>query len=82
MLGYIDSDWGGNIVDRKNIFGYCFSFSYVMISQSRRKQDSISQSTAEVEYIAASTTCREVVWMRKVLGGLFRCKARAYNDQV
>ena len=63
LLGYTDSDWGGNIVDHKSTSRYCFILGFAMISWSRRKQASIAQSTIEGEYIAASTTCREVVWL-------------------
>ena len=45
-----------------------------MISWSNRKQGSIDQSTAEVEYIAASDVCKEVVWLRKLLFDLFEGK--------
>ena len=45
-----------------------------MISWSSRKQGLVSHSTVEVEYIAASTACREVVWLRNILGGLFGVK--------
>jgi hypothetical protein len=43
-----------------------------MISWSSRKQGSVAQSTAEAEYIAASTAGREAVWLRKLLSDLFR----------
>ena len=45
-----------------------------MISWSRRKQGSVAQSTTEAEYIAASTACREAMWLRKLLGGLLSVK--------
>jgi hypothetical protein len=67
-----DSDWMGSVVDRKSTSGYCFSLGSAMISWSSRKQGSVAQSTAEAEYIAASTTSREAVWLRKLLSDLFR----------
>ena len=42
-----------------------------MISWSSRKQGSIAQSIAEVEYIAASDASKEAVWLRKLVSGLF-----------
>ena len=42
-----------------------------MISWFNRKQISIVLSTAEAEYIAACSACSEVVWLRKMLVGLF-----------
>jgi hypothetical protein len=42
-----------------------------MISWLNRKQTSVALSTAEEEYIAACSTSSEVVWLRKLLAGLF-----------
>ena len=72
LHGYTDSDWMGSTVDRKSTSKYCFSLGSVIISWSSKKQGSIAQSTAEVEYIAASTASREAVWLRKLLSDLFR----------
>ena len=35
-----------------------------------KKQSSVALSTAEAEYIAACATCKEVVWLRKLLADL------------
>ena len=42
-----------------------------MISWSNRKQGSIALSTVKEEYIAASDSCKEEVWIRKLLSDLF-----------
>jgi hypothetical protein len=42
-----------------------------MISWSRQKKGSIAQSTIEVEYIAASDSRKEVIWLKKLVSGLF-----------
>ena len=42
-----------------------------MISWFSRLQTSIALSTAEAEYIVACSACSEVVWLRKMLTGLF-----------
>jgi hypothetical protein len=71
LHGYTYSDWMDSIVDWKSTSRYCFSLGSTMISWSNRKHGSITQSTTEVEYIVASATNREVVWLRKVLSYLF-----------
>jgi hypothetical protein len=58
LHGYTYSYWMGSTVDRKNTSKYCFSLGSSMISWSNRKWGSIAQSTAEVEYIAASAASR------------------------
>ena len=42
-----------------------------MISWFRRKQTSIALSIAEAKYIATCSAYSEVVWLRKMLSGLF-----------
>jgi hypothetical protein len=42
-----------------------------MISWLSRKQTSVALSTSDAEYIATSVTSREVVWLRKLLVGIF-----------
>jgi hypothetical protein len=41
------------------------------ISWARRKQKSVALNTAEAEYIAACDACMEVVWLSKLVFGLF-----------
>ena len=42
-----------------------------MISWFSRKHTSVALNTEEAEYIAACSACSEVVWIRKILAGLF-----------
>lgn len=71
LQGYSDSDWAGSVSDRKSISGYCFGIGSGMISWFRRKQTNVALSTAEAEYMATCLACAEVVWLRKLLSGLF-----------
>ena len=71
LQGYTDSDWAGSAVDRKSTSGCCFNIGSAVISWMCRKQTSVALSTAEAEYIAASTASREAVWLRKLLAGIF-----------
>jgi hypothetical protein len=71
LHGYADDDWARIVVDRKSTYEYCFSLGSAMISWSIWKQGSISQSTTEAEYIAASDARKEAVWLRKLVSGLF-----------
>jgi hypothetical protein len=53
------------------LLGCCFSLGSVVISWFSRNQTSVALSSAEAEYIAACMAAREVVWLRKLLAGLF-----------
>ena len=61
----------GSAKERKSTSRCCFSLGSGMISWFSRKQTSIALSTTEAEYIAACSACSEVVWIRKMLAGLF-----------
>ena len=71
LHGFTNLDWGVSVKDKKSTSGCCFSLGSTMIFWICRKQSSIAQSSIEAEYIAAAMASREVVWLRKLLVGLF-----------
>ncbi|KAG8488362.1 hypothetical protein CXB51_016389 [Gossypium anomalum] len=54
LVGYSDSDWAGCIDDMKSTSGYFFTLSSSVFCWCSKKQQTVAQSTAEVEYIAAA----------------------------
>jgi hypothetical protein len=56
-MAYTDADWAGCIDDRKNTSGATFYLGECLVSWISKKQSSVSLSTVEAEYIAASTCC-------------------------
>ena len=71
LYGYTDSDWVGSATDRKSTSGGCYYLGSAMISWFSKKQSSVSLSTAEAEYIAACYACFEVIWLWKMMSGIF-----------
>ncbi|XP_065616980.1 secreted RxLR effector protein 161-like [Quercus suber] len=67
LAGYSDADWAGCIDDRKSTSGGCFYLGNNLVSWISKKQNSVSLSTAEAEYIAAGSCCTQFLWMRKLL---------------
>ena len=55
LAGY--SDWAVNADDRKSTSGGCFYVGNNLVSWMSKKQNSISLSTVEAEYIAADSCC-------------------------
>ena len=51
LAGYSDADWTGNADDRNSISGDCFYVGNNLVSWMSKKQNSISLSTAEAEYM-------------------------------
>jgi len=67
LVGYSDSDWAGDKVDRKSTSGSCQFLGRSLVSWSSKKQNCVSLSTAEAEYIAAGSCCAQLLWMRQTL---------------
>ena len=55
LARYSDADWVGNADNRKNTSGGCFYVGNNLVSWMSKKQNSISLSTVEAEYIAAGS---------------------------
>ena len=70
LLGYVDSDWAGNLDDMKSTTGYAFSLGSGMFSWNSKKQEIVAQSTAEAEYVAAGAAANQAIWLRKILKDL------------
>ena len=54
LISYSDSDWCGDLTDRKSTSGYVFKFNDAAISWCTKKQLVIALSSCEVEYIAGT----------------------------
>ncbi|CAM8877571.1 unnamed protein product [Rhodiola kirilowii] len=67
LVGYCDADRAGNAEDRKSTSGGCFFLGNNLVSWFSKKQNSISLSTAEAEYIAAKSSCTQMLWMKHML---------------
>ena len=67
VIGYSDSDYGGCKVNRKSTSGTCQFIGRSLVSWSSKKQNSVSLSTAEAEYVAAGACCAQLLWMKQTL---------------
>ena len=77
LVGYTDLDWAGSVTERKSTSGCCFSLGSTVIAWRIRKQTSVVLNTTKVEYIDACSASSEVVWLRKMLSGLFDLEMEA-----
>ena len=67
LVGYSDADQAGNVDDRKSTTSGCFYVGANFVAQMSKKKNSVSLSTAEVEYIAVGSCCSQLLWMKKLL---------------
>ena len=67
LIGYSDTDWGGDIDQSKSISGYVFLLNDNTILWSSKKQSYVALSTMEAEYVACSAATQDLVWLRSFL---------------
>jgi len=63
LTGYTDSDWANDSANRKSRGGHVFLLSNGAVSWKSRKEDLITMSTLEAEYIACSEGSRDTKWL-------------------
>lgn len=67
LLAFTDSDYAGDVDDRKSTSGYVFLMSSGAVSWSSRKQLIVTLSTTEAEFVAAAACACQAIWMREIL---------------
>jgi hypothetical protein len=67
LHAFTDVDWVGCVDDRKSTSGATFFLGGCLLSWSSKKQSTMSLSTAEGEYIAASNCGTQVIGMKQIL---------------
>ena len=67
LVGFTDSDYAGDLNDRRSTSGNVFMMSSRVVSWSSRKQQVVTLSTTEIEFIAAATSACQAIWMRRIL---------------
>eukprot|EP00253_Pinus_taeda_P031592 PITA_31592 len=65
--GFSDSDWAGNLDDRRSITSYAFNIGSGVIAWSSKKQSTLALSSCEAEYQALCAATCEAIWLRRLL---------------
>ncbi|XP_075084728.1 secreted RxLR effector protein 161-like [Nicotiana tabacum] len=67
IVGYVDADYAGFHVDRKSTSGITHFLCSCLVSWGTKKQNSVSLSTVEAKYVAATSCCAQLLWIRQQL---------------
>ena len=63
IYSYSNADWAGCVDDRKSTSGGCFFVTGNLVSWHSKKQNCVSLSTTEAEYITTGSCCTQLLWM-------------------
>jgi hypothetical protein len=67
LMGYTDSNWCGDVEDRKSTAGYMFYYGEAPISWCSKKEPVVALSSCEAEYIAASLSTCQAIWLKNLV---------------
>jgi hypothetical protein len=67
LIGYSDANYTGCKVDRKSTSRTCQFLGRFLVSWSSKKQNSVTLSTTEAEYVIAGSCCAQLLWMWQTL---------------
>jgi hypothetical protein len=70
LWGYVDSDWAGCVDTRKSTTGYVLMLNGAAIAWKSKRQNVVALSSAEAEFMAASSLVQEVMYIRRLLTNL------------
>lgn len=70
LQAFSDADYAGDVKTRKSTTGLVIKIDEATIAWSSLKQNVVTLSTTEAEYVAASQTVKEIIWVKSLLSDL------------
>ena len=67
LFGFTDSDYARDHDDRRSTSSYVFMLGIGAVSWSSKKQQIVSLSTTEVEFIGTTACACQAVWLGRIL---------------
>jgi hypothetical protein len=66
LIGYVDSDYAGDLDRRISLAGYVFTVGSCGVSWKAVLQPVVALSTTEAEYMAIAEECKELIWLNRL----------------
>ncbi|KAJ8769392.1 hypothetical protein K2173_002596 [Erythroxylum novogranatense] len=70
LVSYCDADYAGDYDTRRSTIGYVFMLGFGAISWCSKRQPTVSLSTTEAEYRAATMAAQESTWLVQLMKDL------------
>ena len=69
-IGYVDSDYAGDLDRRKSTTGYVFTMAKGPVCWRSILQSSVALSTTEAEYMVVAKAIKEAIWIHGLIRDL------------
>jgi len=70
LIGYCDSDYAGELKEKRSMSGYIFLIYGESIAWSSSLQQITAFSSSEAEYISISEALKKLLWLRSFIESL------------
>jgi len=74
LLGFSDSDFAGDVEDRKSTMGVVYFLGNSLVTWSSQKQKTVALSSCEAEYVAAAAAACQGVWLSRLITAMMGTK--------
>ena len=71
LIGYSDSSYNIDPDDGKSTTGHIFYFGGNPITWCSQKQEIVALSSCEAEFMAATETAKQAIWLQDLIGEIF-----------
>ena len=70
LIGFADADWAGDTDTRKSVSANVFLCNGGAVMWHCKQQQGVATSTAEAEFVSASTAGKDAEWLRRLMAGM------------
>lgn len=81
LIGYVDADWGGDLVTRRSTTGYVYLVNKVPISWFSKLQKTPAISSCEAEYMAYKEAIKENLFINNFLNELPNYVSKLFKNR-
>ncbi|PKU86076.1 putative mitochondrial protein [Dendrobium catenatum] len=64
LTAFSDSDWAGDVIDRKSTTGYCIFLGQALVSWTVKKQNTVAGSSTEADDHSLAAVAADIIWIR------------------
>jgi hypothetical protein len=82
LVGYTDSDLGGDLVGRRSTGGMVFYLNDSLITWCSYKEKTVALSSCEAEFMAATEAAKQSIWLSNLLSELTTRKVKIVTIYV